>query len=294
MQKIILTALIAIFYITQGKTINLLQAIHQKQVKVSIMGKPDNDPMFSEGSSYYGKCLKMTLSNCSGSNMEYSIPAGSFIYPEDSSIQRMMIINSEMIVLAPGKTKTLGIYAMCTQMHDAAPQSETRLVMGNSSAGNLLALAQLIDQNNYVSSAAQHAIWALTDQNDIASIYCENEKEMNTLRSFVCKVLKKPLPTDEVSIDKNKTYVNIRNSIKKAYSGVVHFQTSERHQISMIMCDSTGNKILDFFKDQSCGISKNVSINYEFEYYDYPKGTYYVKIIGNRKEVLASQAIHLR
>ena len=273
------------------KAITILQAIQQKKAKVVINGVPEDDTAFR--SSYYGKCLRMKITNISGSNTDYSLAAGTFIYPDDSSQQRMIVTNSEAFALLPGKSKTIGIFAMCSEMNDAAPNSSSLLAMGEMSGGNLLVLAQLIDKNNFISSAAQHAIWAITDNNDIASIYSENKEETNILRNFVCKALNKPLPSDEVVIDRSPRS-STSSSQKKNYSGKLVFKNFNPQNISMTVCDSMGRKLFDFFDKEHCGVSDRISIEYNFEYYDYPKGTYFVKIIAENKEVLVSQAIHLR
>lgn len=263
---------------TKGAELSLAEAINKGQVKALIAARTD-DTAKDFLSSYFGPCLRVDLHNLTKTRIQILIESGRFVEPSDSTEQRMMFTHDELITLEPGKKKSLNTYAMCTQMHDAAPGKESLLALGNMADGNLLSLAQFISKNNIQSQAAQQAIWVITDNNGLGSIYSQNTYEMNKLLSIVSKLTGKLPPPVPNSIFYSSGLV----------SGEIVFENKQRETYSFYMVNEKGEKIGTFFENKLLTQPMVTTLTWRFRFKGFPKGVYYVNLFNSRNEVVVSR-----
>jgi hypothetical protein len=133
------------------------------------------------------------LENLSQKSLSLILENGRFLETLDSNEQRMIVTREMLISIFPGKKRTYPVYAMCTQMHDAAPGSNSLLAMGPMATGGLLQLTRFIGTKNYQDHTGQEAIWAITDNNDLSHIYSNNAQELKEILQLVSQLTGKPL-----------------------------------------------------------------------------------------------------
>jgi hypothetical protein len=266
--------------VSKGAEITLSDAISKGLVKAVIKGNP-NDTSKSVVSSYFGPCLQLNLQSLSNTTLNLKIESGRFLETLDTTEQRMMVTHDELITLQPAKKKSFMLCAMCTQMHDHSPGKESLLAMGKMSEGNLLTLAQFIGKNNFQSLAAQQAVWVITDDNDLGSIFSENADEMNKLQSFVSKLTGKLPPPAPHTIFYSSGMV----------SGEITFENKQRETYSFIMLNEANETIGRFFENKTIEIPMITTLNWRFRFSGFPKGVYYVKLLNSKKEAVVTRPV---
>lgn len=264
----------------EGTEISLADAIKKGQVKVSIKGSPP-DSIKNQISSYYGPCLLLNIQSTSKTMLNLRIESGRFLETADSSEQRMVITQDELIVLKPSGKKSINLFAMCTQMHERSPGKESLLAMGPMAEGNLLELTQFIYKNKFQSLAGQEAVWVVTDNNDVGSIYSDNKDEMNKLQLFVCKLTGKLPPPAPHSIFYTSGMV----------SGEIAFENKKRETYSFVMMNEAGEKIGTFFENRIIEKPMILTLTWRFRFKGFAKGVYYVKLINQENQVVANRPV---
>ncbi|NVO19607.1 MAG: hypothetical protein HXX13_07895 [Bacteroidetes bacterium] len=266
-----------------SETLSLEDALKKGIVSAEISGRPyDSSRIFL--SSYYGPCLNLHLKSKSHSTLSIILENGRFLETADTSEQRMIVTQQELISLLPDKEKKIAIYAMCTQMHDHSPGSKSRLSMGPMASGNLLKLTRFIGHNKFQDQAAQETIWVITDDNSPDNIYSENENELKTLQSFITELTGKKLAPLPQRIEYAEGIA----------SGEIIFENKEKEAYTMKILNEEGETIVTYFEDQPIEKPTRTTLTWRFRYKGFPKGVYYVKLMNSSRQLIANRPIIIK
>lgn len=296
MKKTFLLLVICISTLSSiADTISVRQAIDENMVKI-VLTKVDPALLaVHDISSYTGDCIKMHIENLTDKSIKVFLEAGRFIYPDDTAEQRMIVTKNQMIAMYKKQKKDVTVYAMCSEIHDAAPDSSTVFEMGAKAEGDLLKLAQLISKNNWQDMAAQSAIWAITDGNDYADIYSEtNKTEMTALRDFVKK--SKGITSPELPQGSDNFMLNTESDNtflkygKGEVSGSFEFTIKQDLSLSMCLYNDKGDVVKKGFSDMVFKYGIN-TITYTYKYFNYPIGNYYVKLLDKDGKVFLEKML---
>jgi hypothetical protein len=100
---------------------------------------------------------------------------------DDTTTQDMIITKPIYVNLEPRKQKEVQLYAMCSEIHDGAPNIFTDYKIGSIADKNLVSIANSIDEMLMNNIAGQGAIWAYTDQAEEAALRNYGAKD-NTIK----------------------------------------------------------------------------------------------------------------
>jgi len=275
-----LPSLFMILSVHANAGISLAEALKKGLVKATLQGS-NRDSTRNFLSSYYGPCLTLSVQSMSKSTLSLTLENGRLLETNDSTEQRMVVTRDELITLQPGKNKRIQVFAMCTQMHDRSPGKESLLALGTMAEGNLLDMARFIGKKNYQSLAGQEAIWVITDNNDIGSIYSGNETELKDLQQMASKLTGKPVPKAPHRID----YAD------GSVSGEIVFDNKQKESYTLFIEDEAGELIIAFFEDRIIERPMYTTLSWRFRYKGFPKGIYYVKLVTKNKDLVASRPI---
>jgi len=165
----------------------LSEAVQKKLVSVNLHGAKADTSFKGEYSSHYGPCMALEVLSISGENLNLNLEYGYRLVPDDSSLQTMIVTQTLIVKLPPKQKKNFRVYAMCTEAHDGGPSPDARFVLRNRASGNLLGLTELLNRKKYQGDAAQNAVWCLTNNYNVSSIYSTDTTMMYDLRNFVAK-----------------------------------------------------------------------------------------------------------
>ncbi|MFN8297587.1 MAG: hypothetical protein U0T75_00680 [Chitinophagales bacterium] len=213
----------------------LADAVQKKLVSVQFSGaKEDTAHMMT--SSHYGPCMSMEIVNASADDMTLNLDYGYMLMPDDTGIQAMMVTQTLIVKLQPKAKKNYRLYAMCTEATDGSPSSAQPFKLGKRTSGNLLGLAELLNRKKYQNDAAQDAVWCLTNNHDVTSIFSTDTTMMYELRRFVAKAKNIPLSKIYEAVPDYSAPVQTR-VITYTYSGSISYSLINTGKIMIALFD---------------------------------------------------------
>ena len=163
LMKNILRSFIVLFLFSNlaaQKSYTLQEAIAAQLVAVKVI---------SEG-GFSGQSLSLLVDKVGKNDFEIQIPAGQLFLPQDPSLQTLVNVKDEILVLDQTKKKKR-IYGLCTEAHDGSPGQGAEFAVGEIAKGALQQVVQFLSkQKLYSHPDAQSAIWAVTNDYPVATI----------------------------------------------------------------------------------------------------------------------------
>lgn len=268
--------------ITFSDTISIQDAVNKNLISCTV----------NSMGNYRGQCIVFSIVNKTAEDILLRLEAGRFMMPADTTRQRMIITKERYIAINKNASDTAKSYAMCSQMHKKAPSANTIFSIGKMAEEKLLKLVNIIDTNNYQTMAAQFAIWAITDNNDITDIHSADMKEMIALRQYVLNVKDYYNNVkDYVGFFKVKTDISDSTYLKYSFDkveGAIQFELKEDAQLSLVLYNVKGEIVKSCFRNKEYKAGTN-TITYDFSYYTVPKGDYYLKLYDKKSNILVNK-----
>jgi len=123
-----------------------------------------------------GRIIDVVVTNPGTETITVLLPCGMYFAPVDDDTQRMMIIQSEEVMIEGGETVVIEPYVICIDGSAGAPSGGDSYSVGMLTSGDLLALAQCLctielDSDGGISTipdgggefGLQFAVWAVSD-----------------------------------------------------------------------------------------------------------------------------------
>lgn len=192
------------------------EAIDKGMLELKISGAYDPRIFYEvvdKDGVHYGKCMAIILKSKIDSVVLLRLDCGTQLIPVDTSVQTMIVTQKAVFPLYPNETYATRFYAMCGQLHDAAPNIETTFRIGELADTALVKLANYLGDNYIQNMHGQHAMWAFTDQADFEEL--------------------KKYGADSLSIAKTKEILNNLNLETKLTSDLVATKVDETDEISI-------------------------------------------------------------
>ncbi|KAF0128238.1 MAG: hypothetical protein FD155_3376 [Bacteroidetes bacterium] len=196
--------------------ISINEAIEREMLVLKITGAYDPRVFYEvvdKSGVHYGKCMAIILSSKIDSLILLRLDCGIQLIPVDTSIQTMIVTQKAIFPLYPNERYATRFYAMCGQLHFAAPNIETYFRIGELADSGLVKLANYLGDNYIQNMPGQHAMWAFTDEADFEQL--------------------KKYGADSISIAKSKEILTNLNLETKLTSGIVLPKVSETDEISI-------------------------------------------------------------
>jgi len=167
--------------------ITIPEALKQNLISLTVTGIDyKSDSVYV--SSFYGPCINLRVKNISKTLVNLYEAPGRLLMPDDTDQQTIMISEVIAITLQPGQEVKKRVRGFCTEAHDGAPNINTQFSFGSMASAHLLNLSKLINEKKIYDYTAQQAVWCLSDDEDPAYIYSDDDTAgASVLRKFVCK-----------------------------------------------------------------------------------------------------------
>ncbi|MCB9174167.1 MAG: hypothetical protein H6589_06130 [Flavobacteriales bacterium] len=143
---------------------------------------------------HQGNCIDMLVENKSPNRLVLKLESGRNLVSLDSNSQDILVVKEELFVLNPSQKQQKEVFGFCSQSHKSSPSSGEGYIVGEMKDKNIVALTQHLAVNKYPISAMQQAIWTMTNNRDIASIFHENRDSIERLQDFVAQFTKTMSP----------------------------------------------------------------------------------------------------
>lgn len=250
----------------ETKPVSLQEALNKGLVSASAKGL----------GGHSGQCIEIVLASLHKKELQVSIAAGLNLLPGDTAVQSMIVSQEKMITLAPKALKKVKLYALCTEQSNSAPSADELFALGPMAEGNLLDVVNFLSRKKYQTSAAQHAVWCITDGANIGGIYDEaNPALAKELRMLVAKLTGKIPPWYQVEY-------KIQPGVQETFEPLrIHadfkYTLSEDGVVTFGIFNEQGDTVKTILANhaEKAGIHM---MKIKFESSKIPKGKYFVRV----------------
>lgn len=207
------------------------------------------------------KGVLLTVSNTGTQPLTISIPGGTTFSPGGNEEQVLMNIEEVQLSLSGGETKSVYAGGYCTQLSRLVPRLENSFKIGKTDNRLLLSLLEFLKANKPSPINYQSAVWALTDNESIASIEPLTPADQK-LREHIAELTKRTNPwyTSGQNISAEPGRPIQRNTI--AVKGNLEVTLNENTEFEIIVVNSD-NKVKANLPAKE-PIEKNVKHKFRF------------------------------
>ena len=251
---------------TATSTYDFLDALEKNLITSEVIGNED--------SPHYVQPLMITLSNTTDTSLMVTIPNGQTF--SSDSVQDLIITRTELITLAPKESKTLPLYAMCTQQNESGANVMETYTPGSLATGDLADLAQEIESRNDFNTLGQYSIWAITDGVHLNTISGFDKEEALYLKTFTANLLNVPVP--EYDADDYLTNYNDDGLITRSATGKFKFYFSSESAVTIAMFDENDIVVRELYNNPFTP-KGNHDLEFKFDMEIYRDEIYYVRLI---------------
>lgn len=141
-----------------------------------------------------GNCVNMSVKNLTSTKLIVKLESGRNLVSLDTNSQDILVVKEELFVLNPSQTQHKEIFGFCSESHKSEPNKSDLFTIGEMKDKNIVKLTQHLAANKYPISAMQDAIWSLTNNRPVASIFHANRDSIENLQEFVAQFTKSMSP----------------------------------------------------------------------------------------------------
>lgn len=255
-------------FCAESKPVALREAISKGLLQVSAKGLGGHE----------GQCIEMVITSMHKKAMQVSIEAGMKLFPNDTSIQSMMVSQQRLVTLEPQAVRKIKLFAFCIEQHDGGPSSDEMFALGPMADGNLLEVVQFINNKKFQTSAAQHAIWCITDSASLSGIYDDTNPALaKELRMFVAKLTGRIPPWYQ-------TEHKIQPGVEETFNPVkIHADFQYKLTTDGIVTFGIYNEQGDTVQTILANHAEKAGLHImkiRFEAHNLPKGKYYARVMN--------------
>jgi hypothetical protein len=146
---------------------SLMDAANNGYIDIEISGVYDGSleefDLNNGRNVFYGQCNIISIENVVANDLDIIIPAGQKLIATDEEVEDKVITMSQTINIRSLAQKDTKLFAMSINMYKDVPLRYTTYEVGPMATGDLLKIAEDIDENNYQSTSGQVAVWMVSD-----------------------------------------------------------------------------------------------------------------------------------
>lgn len=217
-----------------------------------------------------GESLKVTVRNLSSGPVHTSIPVGWVFTSREPEVQDLIVTREEVLAMSGGTTGTVTCRAFCCEASGTGPSEGEVYRAGHPANAKLTAVAQAIARGEYTDDIAQHAVWVLSDANDIASLGAMDSTANDSLRLVVSRLSGQPAPLYSMHYAQEEGRVcsqrpsSIHRRLRYSTMGTV---------LNAVVIDRTGHVVHVFNNNTSLDAGTH-TLAFDLDVNDWPPGNY--------------------
>jgi hypothetical protein len=149
----------------------------------------------ASGQSFMKKGLKLRIESRSKDQLELTIDPALVFKPDDTMSQDLMLAGHERTTIATGGSKELELQSYCAKSYAHAPAKGLSFTYRKQADSNTIRVLDYIRQHGILNETAQHAVWVMTNQHELSSVYDPaQDLASRKLIAFMAQVLHAELP----------------------------------------------------------------------------------------------------
>lgn len=186
--------------------------------------------------SYKGECITINLQNKTSRALNVTIEPGRNLISTDTNKQDILIVKEALFALTPMGNSTKNLFGFCSQAHKNSPSEGEKYLVGEMKDANIIKLAEHLNKNKYPISAMQYAVWTLTNNRPVASIFHENRDSIIGLQEFLSYKENKVTPWYSIEYMPNDSTGMVSNKAKNIY-GTLKADLEKDRVIKVVVYD---------------------------------------------------------
>ncbi len=277
---IIVVGILSVGFNLQAKQqkLNLQQAIDKKIVsaKVHSLG------------GYQGYCIKMELKNLSPDSLMITVEAGRRLNSIDEKNQDILVVKEQLIVLKKFEDKYIDIKGYCCQAHNSSPSRGAKYDVNKLADIKLVLLANYLSANHFNTQVEQHAIWAISDNENTANITDAKDSLIIPLRNLVATIKNEPIPWYTL-ITKTLNYsTGGMETFPLLLRGKLNFDNNKECYTTLHVLNEKGIEVCQIIKQWTLvGANQNYNLNIPIA--GLAKGKYTIELKNDEKELVKKE-----
>jgi hypothetical protein len=279
----VLLLLIALLFISAGKRKeNAVNEDNFVSVEKCLKDGDINAQIKGLG-GFQEECIAFNLENLTTDTLKIRIEAGRRLTSVDSTLQDIFLVRDENLILFPNGHKTLKGYGFCCQSSNHSPQSNSGFTVGYMAPETWQQVAHFIGQNTFPESAIQAAVWVLSDDHPVSSIWAPDLTDVQSLREMVAEIKGVEVPWYIVKYE-NDTSMVFSNR-PEWVKGEMNYYVRTNSMVSINVRSSKGMLITTLVKEMSLE-SGHYTYSLDLNVKGWPRGDYECTVYENFSNVL--------
>ncbi len=247
-----------------SSTYDLSEALKQNLVAVTVEGT----------GGYFGPSLKVTCKNLRGKLLRLRIPQGQFLEPLDSTFQTLVVAEQQTLAVGLKNPAEIILSTFCSQAGDRSPMSGAAFAVGAMAPEQICKLLKFISEKGKInSSAAQSAVWCLTDNKPLGNI---DDAEIT---KFTAELLGKNVPGYKIKRQTVEVVPGERAGPGKALvvEGSYQYTLEKDEKLLMNLLRADGTLLKQISKEETMKAGEHHS-GLRLEVWNLTPGKYIVRI----------------
>ncbi len=186
--------------------------------------------------SHKGECVTINLQNKTSRALSLMIEPGRNLISIDTNKQDILIVKEALFTLTPMGNSTKNLFGFCSQAHKNSPSEGEKYLVGKMKDANIIKLAEHLNKNKYPISAMQYAVWTLTNNRPVASIFHESRDSIIGLQEYLSYKENKVTPWYSIEYMPNDSTGMVSNKAKNIY-GTLKADLEKGRVIKVVVYD---------------------------------------------------------
>ncbi len=223
-------------------------------------------------------CIAIDIKNLTKDTIYLLIEQGRRFVSGDSDLQDILLVRKHEFAAPPLATIQRIGYGFCCEASMRSPGAGSLFKIGFMAPKEWIKVLDVINTYDFEAGAIQSAVWVLSDNHDISSVYSKNEENMKRLRTILAKVKGIEIPWYSVSY-KQDTALVFTNQHLKVW-GDIDYQIKHNSMVSVVVRSLDGMVMETLIEDMPVNPGF-YTYKMELPIHNWPKGEYEINILDN-------------
>jgi hypothetical protein len=220
-------------------------------------------------------CIAINIQNLTSDTLFVLLEPGRRLVSKDSLQQDIFIVKENRVSINPFATNKVIGYGFCCRSNKHSPEEDSEFDIGYMAPPEWIQLAELINKNNFPALAVQSAVWALSNDHSISSIYSKDEKSVKLLKETVAKIKGIEIPWYSITYE-NDTALVFSNRPKNVF-GQFKYYLNKNAIVTVNVKNARGTLMKTILRGLDDGPG-SYTCDVDLDVRNWPKGTYYIYV----------------
>ncbi len=221
------------------------------------------------------ECVSIKFNNLITDTLFISLEPGRRLVSDDTSQQDIFIVKESTLILPPLASGEVNGYGFCCQSNKKSPPGKAVYNIGFMAPHDWVRLAKFINEHDFPASAVQYAVWVISNDHPIGSIYDEGNEDIWMLKEMVANIKGCEIPWYTVKYEKDTSM--LFSGRPEQFNGTIKYYLKNNAVITITLRDDKGMLIKTIVKGSPTGAGYHdyfVDLNVK----NWPNGTYHVYV----------------